>query len=104
MNSLYGQEKDRVIFDHAETMIAAIDKYRREKSRKDGFADLTSLTASRDPFRDGAARERIGLYMKTLFSGLDSGLTREAAVASANECYAKAFGQDKVSAVAAFPG
>ncbi len=98
LNSLYVKEKNKVVFDDLGLMMAAIDQCRRDRVAIGGSLQRHDLTAPRDPFCDGAARERVGLYIREVLEGFDQGLTRVEAVARANEFYRKKFGNDKVFA------
>lgn len=96
LNPDYVPGKNKVIFDDIKTMITSIDHYRTTKDLSNGFADWSPFISEKDPFRDGKANQRIGFYIKTLLSGMDSGFKKETAITNTNKIYADKFGKDKV--------
>lgn len=90
----WGDEK--VVFDDANRLIEAIGRYMRNPADEPHLGDHGPILTQLDPFRDGHAGRRVGEYVSRLLEAFDAGLSREAALASANERYAGAWGADKV--------
>jgi hypothetical protein len=55
-----------------------------------------------DPFRDGGAAERMGMYLKWLLEGFRAGLGRARVMADAAQRYTDRWGKDKVTQIPFF--
>lgn len=64
-----------------------------------GFGDWSSMLDELDPFRDGRATERMGVYLRWLLDGFKAGLDRETVMADAAERYSRRWGKDKITSV-----
>lgn len=54
---------------------------------------------SLDPFQDGRAAERIGVYVGWLANGLSEGLPRDQVLEMARQKYADLWGEDKITSL-----
>lgn len=101
LEKLYAYEeyqwgKGTLVFDDLETLMSAIDQVRRDPSAAIGRADLIPNLKEKDPFQDGQAARRMATYLENLLEKLNQGANRQAALAYADEQYAKAWGSDKI--------
>jgi hypothetical protein len=64
-----------------------------------GLGDWSSILTEFDPFRDGRAAERVGMYMDWLMEGFNAKLPRQDVLARAAQRYTDMWGKDKVNAV-----
>ena len=101
---VYKWGRDKVVFDDIVLMIKNIEEYRENRVLRNGFADWSSVIHKMDPFQDGGANQRIGLYINTLLLGMDNGSTKEEAIENANRIYSERFGSDKVTSVSSTNG
>lgn len=96
---LYKLGVGRCVFTDWESLWdAAVEHWHRPGGRP-GFGDWSPMIDEIDPFRDGRAAERTGIYLAWLREGLASGLGRERAMSGAAERYAKAWGAWSVTEV-----
>jgi hypothetical protein len=93
----YRAGPDRLVFDDPNKLWTELNRFYDEPdaTRDLGLAGDHVLRHI-DPFRDGAASQRIGEYLFWYLGGLDQGLDREAALQEASRRYAKKWGRDKV--------
>ena len=85
---------ERIIFDDLDRLIEALKGY---KSGNEDYADLGDWTLfldKLDPFRDGSAGERMGVYMRWCLEAFDEGLDRNAVISRANGKYNARWGDD----------
>jgi hypothetical protein len=88
--------ENKVLFYDSEVMLDSIKKFKDNPCQPNGFADWSGILKDNDPFRDGQANKRIGLYLKKLLDGFAAGLSKEKAIVQANHMYTAKFGPDKV--------
>ena len=63
------------------------------------FGDWKPLLNEIDPFRDGLAAQRMGMYLKWILDGFAAEKSRETILAEAAERYCAQWGADKVQQV-----
>lgn len=93
----YQWGKGKVVFDDELKLIGALTRYMHDPADEPDLGDHSPVLRELDSFRDGQASRRVGEYMGWLLEAFDSGSNRDEAIASANERYAGAWGQEKVS-------
>lgn len=96
ISGLYRLGRGRVVFNDWLELWDACKDYWGSPSELKGFGDWSSMLDEIDPFRDGRAAERMGIYLKWLLDGLKAGLPRDPVMADAAERYSKIWGKDKV--------
>jgi hypothetical protein len=101
---VYKWGRNKVVFDDIATMLECIEEFRENGMLRNGFADWSSVIHKMDPFQDGGASQRIGLYIDTLLLGIDNGSTKEESIENANRIYSERFGSDKVASVCSTNG
>ena len=77
-----------VVFDDWPSLRAAVERYRDDPEGYSELGDWSPGIDEIDPFRDGNASRRIGLYVKLIYDSLNRGASREEALAKAAEQYA----------------
>jgi len=87
---------ERVVFDDVERMMAALRRYKSDRTSEPGLGDFSHKMDQIDPFHDGQAGERVGTYIRWLLEAFDRGYGRDAAIREANTRYAERWGADKV--------
>jgi len=93
---LYALKKGRVVFTSMPDLWQTMSAFRRDPAVAPGFGDWMPLIHTLDPFRDGKAAERMGMYIGDLLEGLTEGLPRSQALARARKTYISRWGTDKV--------
>ncbi len=97
-SDLYRLGPGRVVFQSWEDLWRICQEH-FQKGPVAGFGDWSLLLPDLDPFRDGRAAERIGIYVKWLLDGYRSGRRRDEVLADAAMRYGKKWGYDKISEV-----
>ncbi|MCC6658328.1 MAG: hypothetical protein IT512_09095 [Rhodocyclaceae bacterium] len=92
-------DAEKVVFKDWNTLWHTWLESRTHSKAVPGFADWSTILDELDPFRDGRAAERMGMYLKWLVDGFAVGQTRERVLAIAAERYCAAWGEDKVATV-----
>ena len=95
----YSWGYNKIIFDDTKQLLKCLDENKTAPFTSKGFADWSLVLHNKDPFRDGKANRRIGLYIKTLLLNMDNGLTKEEAIEATNKNYSRKYGRDKVTPV-----
>ena len=90
---------ERVVFDNWDALWHTWKVSRAQPGAVPGFANWSPILEELDPFRDGRAAERMGMYLKWLIEGFSAGQPRESVLAQAAERYCSAWGEDKVATV-----
>lgn len=89
----------RVIFKNWDDLWRTLTDHWKTPQGVPGFADWSCVIDEVDPFRDGRAAERMGMYLQWLMEGFKDKLPRETVLADAAERYAKIWGKDKIFSV-----
>lgn len=96
LSSLYQLGNGQVVFTNWQDLWKTCLEYWKTTQGIPGFGDWSVIIKRYDPFRDGRAAERMGMYLKWLLDGIKAKLPREVVMAEAAERYAKIWGKDKV--------
>ena len=96
VNVNFATEKGRVVFEDWPSLWKACEEHWKTPGGVPGFGDWSSMIDEFDPFRDGRAAERMGMYLRWIQEGLNLGLDRTTVLADAAERYGKIWGFDKV--------
>lgn len=97
VSPLYRLGKGRVVFTDWQSLWNACQEHWKTPGGIPGFGDWSSMICEFDPFRDGRAAERMGMYLRWIQDGLKSGLDRKIVLADAAERYGEMWGVDKVT-------
>lgn len=90
----WGYEK--VVFDDVERMMTALRRYKTDPSCEPQLGDFSQRMDQIDPFCDGRAGERVGMYIRWVLEAFGKGHERDAAIKEANMRYASMWGADRV--------
>ena len=80
--------RGHVVFDDWPSLRDAVERFRAYPEAYPEFGDWSAGIEELDPFRDGNASRRIGLYIKLVYDSLNHGAGKEEALAEAAEQYA----------------
>ncbi len=97
VSPLYRLGKGRVVFTDWQSLWNACQEHWKTPGGIPGFGDWSSMIGEFDPFRDGRAAQRMGMYLRWIQDGLKSGLNRETVLADAAERYGEIWGFDKIT-------
>ena len=75
----------RVVFDNWESLRAALEQYRAAPEAHPDFGDWSPGINDFDPFQDGQASLRMGLYIQWIYEALKNGASRQEALSLAAE-------------------
>ena len=89
-------EKGKVVFSDWDSLWQACDEFWERDRDFKGFGDWSSIIDDLDPFRDGRAAERMGIYLDWIIQGFKGGLDREIILKNAADRYRDQWGQDKI--------
>ena len=84
----YRWGRGRIVFDDWPSLRAAIETYRADPDRHPEFGDWSPGLDDVDPFRDGNASRRLGLYIGLVHDALKRGTGKAEALSEAAEKYA----------------
>jgi len=87
----------RVVFDDWVSLHAAIERYRDAPEANRQLGDWTPGLNDLDPFRDGQAGLRMGLYVRWAYEALKAGCSKEVALAQAAERFAERWGKEYIT-------
>ncbi|MFH1390623.1 MAG: hypothetical protein ABIH56_07905 [Candidatus Margulisiibacteriota bacterium] len=101
LEKLYSYEeyqwgKGTLVFDDLDALLAAVNEVRQNPASRIGRRGLVPNLAEKDPFQDGQAAKRMASYLNSLLEKFNLGADRQAALAYADEQFAKAWGSDKI--------
>ncbi|MBI3616077.1 MAG: hypothetical protein HY211_06140 [Candidatus Omnitrophica bacterium] len=96
---LYRLGEGQVVFKDWDLFWKVLVEHWTRPGGVPGFGDWSPILEELDPFRDGRAAERIGMYLSWLLEGFKAGLSRETVMADAANRYAQRWGRDKVTQV-----
>ncbi|MBI5701744.1 hypothetical protein HZC34_07905 [Candidatus Saganbacteria bacterium] len=95
-HEFYKWGNKRIIFDDTIGIINALKQYKTDKSSNPLLGDWAPFLDKLDPFRDGRAGERMGVYLRWLLEGFDEGLGRESVLRRASTKYAEKWGGENI--------
>ena len=87
---------EQIIFDDLDRMLVALKKYVKDKESIPNLGDWSPFSDRLDPFMDGRAGERMGVYLRWILEGFDAGFDREKALLEANAKYSLVWGDGKI--------
>ncbi len=85
-----------VVFDDWKSLRCAVERYRSKPEEYPRFGDWSPWLRELDPFQDGRAAQRLGLFVSWLQDELSQGATRSSAIDKATEKYAQMWGEDSI--------
>ena len=85
----------RLIFDDLERLTDAMKGHKSDPANST-LGDWAPFLDRLDPFRDGRAGERMGVYLRWCLEGFDEGLDRNTVISRANGKYKVQWGDDMV--------
>jgi len=88
--------KGSVVFNNWQDTIDAVYEHFQSQKGIPYFGDWSTIINELDPFRDGLAENRKGMYLYWLLDGFSLGLKREEILAEATDKYARKWGYDKI--------
>jgi hypothetical protein len=92
----YRDGYEKVVFDDVDRLLAALKRYRDDPHQEKELGDFSPWMDLLDPFRDGRAAERIGIYIRWCLEGFEKGMNKDEVIKQANDKYASMWGSDKV--------
>lgn len=94
---LYDLGVGKIVFKDWESLWGVVDEnVRNKRFSPDLGVWPEEIIDTYDPFRDGHATERMGVYIRWLLEGFRAGLSRDVVMADAAERYCRRWGKDKV--------
>ena len=91
--------RGRVVFDDWGSLRVAIEQYRAAPKAYPELGDWSPGLNDLDPFQDGQASLRMGLYTRWVYEALKQGGSRQAALAGAAEKFAQQWGEGHITLV-----
>jgi hypothetical protein len=89
-------DNPKVMFTELEQLRQAVEQFFVSGGAQGSVGDLSTMLSHLDPFRDGQAARRIGMFVRWFLEACEQGLTREVALRAAVETYQQQWGSDKV--------
>lgn len=93
----YKWGRSGVIFDNWESLRTAVEKYKVEPKAHPEFGDWSSGVKELDPFQDGQAGLRMGLYIQWVYEALKQGVPKEEALKTATKSFEQQWGKGHVT-------
>jgi hypothetical protein len=90
-----GSGNKRRVFEDTRSMLDAVKRF--AGGQDDAVGDCGDMIAELDAYNDGQGPYRVGSYLRWCLDGIDAGMSRDEIIKTANQRYASAWGQDKVS-------
>lgn len=84
--------RGKVVFDSWKQLRVAVEEYRSAPEAHPEFGDWSPGLDDFDPFQDGQASLRMGLYIRWVYEALKQGVPKQAALATAAEQYRQRWG------------
>jgi len=86
-----------VVFNDWEALRSAVEKYRVSPETQEGLGDWSGVLNNFDPFQDGQASLRIGLYVHWVYESLNQGVSKKTALKIATEKFAQRWGNGHIT-------
>ena len=96
-NPVYDWGRGKVLFDNWQELRQVVSAYKQNPSTYPGLGDWSPTIDTLDPYRDGHACERMGIYVYWILEELKAGKSREEAMDTAKKLYSERWGADKIS-------
>jgi len=93
-HTFYSWGHDHVVFDNWELLRTAIERYRSSPSEYSDFGNWATFLNHLDPFQDGKASLRIGLYIRWVYEALRQGKPKQEALAIASNNFVQRWGKE----------
>lgn len=93
--SMYQWGYEKVVFDDLDRLGVALKWYKENPSNESALGDWTGHHDEFDPYRDGKAAYRMGMYIQWLMQHFEQGKSAEEAKKYANLSFAQLWGKDK---------
>ena len=87
---------ERIVFDNLQRLMEVLRQHRCAPAAWPFLGDHSPVMWEIDPFQDGKAAQRMGMYINWFMEAIIKGASREEALKRANANYASSFGIDKV--------
>ncbi len=85
-----------VVYDNWEALRGALEQYRNKSNLTSLFGDWSLGLPALDPFQDGLAGLRMGLYIRWIYEALKQGIPKRAALERATDQFAQRWGNEHV--------
>ena len=92
----YGWGRGRVVFEEWESLRVAVERYRSRPAAYPEFGDWSPALNDLDPFQDGQASMRMGLYLSWVYEALKEGASKQDALALASKQFAERWDKQQV--------
>ncbi len=92
----YAWGRGHVIFNDWGSLRVSVERYRSSPETYPEFGDWSTVLSELDPFQDGKASLRIGLYIHWVYEALKGGMTKRGALAKATKQYEEQWGKYQV--------
>jgi hypothetical protein len=93
---MHERAKHTIVFSELEPLLEELDRF-ADGTRDSSTGNHAGVIEEIDPFRDGNAAGRIGVYLTNYVVSLEGGFDRDQALDAANQVYMARWGTDKVS-------
>jgi hypothetical protein len=70
---IYTWGRDTIVFDNWPDLLDALEEYRSARETVAKLGDWSPVISKFDPFRDGGAANRMGLYLSLLLDRIEHG-------------------------------
>lgn len=87
----------RVVFNSWESLRTAVEQYRAAPEAHSDFGDWSPGLNDLDPFQDGQAGLRMGLYIRWVYEALKQGASKQDSLAIATEKFSQRWGSEHVT-------
>lgn len=92
----YTWGRNGVIHRSWESFREVVKKYRSMPNRCQKFGDWANVLEDLDPFQDGHASLRMGLFLEWVYDGLKNNESKQKSIANAREKYAQRWGSQHI--------
>jgi hypothetical protein len=93
----YAWGRDRIVFNNWESLRAAVEKYRMAPKAYSDLGDWSSGLKDLDPFQDGQADLRIGLFIRWVYEGIVGDMSGKKALSIAAEKFSQRWGRQYIT-------
>ncbi len=93
----YSGGLNRVIYDDWESLRVAVEEFRGNPDRCPEFGEWSPELDDLDPFQDGQASLRMGLYIQWLYEALKQGESKQSALSFASRKFTQRWGDGHIT-------
>jgi hypothetical protein len=90
----YAWGRGRILFSDWESLRSAVEQYRAAPQARPDLGDWSPGLSDLDPFQDGQASLRMGLYIRSVYEALERGEPKERALALAADEFVRRWGNE----------